>query len=270
MNSRSILQVSPGRISRAGFSLVEVLVAVAVFSIVLVVVLSLSNNTAALTNSFQSKIEGEAALRQVVDRMSTDFSSAIARNDLPPHFVKQVGNDEFYFHAATDGYLPDGVEPRGISTVGYRVKNGELIRGASGTGWDQNQLQFATSLEGTPLVDDENHEYYDSLGRQVFRMELEFLTKDGTFGPEPPENWDNLAAVVVNLASIDSRALGRASLSLEDLGNLFPDTLSASSEYVSVIQDWASLLQSSSFFEDDADADTKRGIHLRQRLFPVR
>jgi len=189
--------------TRGAFTLIELLVAIAVFALILGVLLSLISSTSSVTNSSQAKMETGAKLRQILDRLSADFRSAVMRKDLAPHFQKAKGNDALYFYVASDGY---GGE-RGVCAIGYRIRDDHLERGAHGADWNTNAVAFAKDLASSDFVTNLANENYDTLGEYVFRLEIEFLLKDAEqLTSTAPANWDEVEAVVVNLATIDQLA----------------------------------------------------------------
>lgn len=255
-------QPPPVRTS-AAFTLVELLVASALFLILLLVILSITTHTLSVTSRAKGLAESGGGLRQVMNRMTADMTAAVARKDLPPLFLKQPRNDAFYFYSATDGYEGQ----RGISFVGYRVREGGVERGAQGTGWSTNQVAFSTVPPSADTLEEIN---YDRLGERVFRMELEFLAGDGTIhaGPPAPTQWTEIKAVIVNLATVDQAAFQKATGSFDALAALLPDATAGDS----IQSVWGALLRDPAFYTGDAEfpAAVRQGIRLQQRVIPVR
>jgi type II secretory pathway pseudopilin PulG len=244
--------------------LIEVLVAAVVVSLVLVLLFQIITITTNLTQSSQVRMQSMAGLRGAMDRMSTDFYSAAVREDLPPYFEKAPGNDACYFYAATTGY---GGE-RGVSRIGYRIREDGLTRGAEGTGWTEDKIEFSEPLKDSPFVSDRDNPNYELLADRVFRFEVEFIMADGSVGSSTNiESWTNVRSMVVTMAAIEGQALKRASGTLADLAALFPDP----PDNTRAADFWAARLNDPAFFNGNPKfpAKTLQGIDIRQRIFPV-
>lgn len=255
-----------GTRTQGGFSLIELLVACAILGILLVALLSITNSTLSVTKLSQRRLDGGAALRGALDRMAADLSAAIVRDDLPPLFVissSTNGSDEIYFAAQAEGY--DG--GRGVATIGYRIHEGKLERGAQGAGWTTNQLAFAQPLAASVIAPTN----FDVAGGKVFRLKVEFIGTNGMriTNSIPPMNWSQVSALVVNLAGIDSRTLQQARGTQEQLADLLPGI--ASLPEAGILADWQQTLDSDGFYTGNEifSAETRRGIEVRQRVFPI-
>jgi len=191
-----------GKSFSAGFSLVELLVAIAVFLLVAITVVSIADSTAKLSSLSSSRMAADATARQALDRMSADFSHAILRPELPDRIEKLSGNDRLVFYVRTDSYNPS--HDRGISTVAYEVQNFMLMRGVDGFTWTDgggSQLSFAgltwptgetsfiedrnAAAARLPQIDSSDEEKFEVLSTGVFRFEFCFLLKDGTLSTIP-------------------------------------------------------------------------------------
>ena len=248
------------RPSRA-FSLVELLVASAVLLILLLALLSLTNSTVSFTGLAQRKMDSGASLRAAMDRMTEDISTAVLRDDLPPFFLRSTtadGSDEFYLYSQAEGYGGD----RGLTVIGYRIRNGKLERAAQGTGWTTNRAQFLETL-GTNTVHAAN---YDVVGDKVFRLKVEFLGASGLI-TQAPTNWNQVSAIVLNLAAADDKARQLAQSS--SLAELLPGT--ASDPQAGILPDWKRTLEDPDFFSggNGPSPEAKRGIEVRRRVVPL-
>jgi prepilin-type N-terminal cleavage/methylation domain-containing protein len=124
---------------QAGFTLVELLVAIAVLAIILVAAATILSTTAALTTVTNKHMDANDQARMVFDRLGNDFARMVKRKDVDYIFWKNTGNDVMYFYtegasyfdsttfslasgytAATGGYM---AEKNSVSLVGYRVNN---------------------------------------------------------------------------------------------------------------------------------------------------
>ena len=94
---------------RAGFTLVELLVAIAVLAIILVVAAKILSTAAALTTVNNKHIDANDQARVVFDRMADDFARIVRRKDVDYIFWKnppwQPANDAMYFYTEGDSYF---------------------------------------------------------------------------------------------------------------------------------------------------------------------
>lgn len=215
--------------SRArAFSLLEILVAVAVLLLIVVLMAQMLNSVSATTSNSQKGIDAVGDAQLAFDRLSFDFARMLRRTDVDYSFSKRDGNDRFSFYTAEPGfYTGPETTPRILSVVGYRVGNGpvgvpRLERGAlnlswSGTGGgrsqvfvpvDENghQIQKFDTPNSLPVLDDAQPGDYQALADQVFRMEVGYLTKDGTLTKSFPARLTDLAAIVVAIAVLDPQS----------------------------------------------------------------
>ena len=109
------------------FTLVELLVAMAVLSLILVVTSQLVNSTAAVTGNSDKHMDADGQARFVFDRMAVDFSRMVKRPDVDYYFQKHTGapaDDQMAFYSEATGYYPTdviGSVPKSSVTIaGYR------------------------------------------------------------------------------------------------------------------------------------------------------
>jgi prepilin-type N-terminal cleavage/methylation domain-containing protein len=139
MKSPTILAKPPPRL--AGFTLIEIMVAVAVLVILIVFVAQLTNSATAITRLGTKHMDADTQARTVLDRLGFDIGRMIRRNDLD-YYVKgpasytghgnghgwgnrlragQQGSDQCAFFASVPGYYPQTSGGSPISLVAYRV-----------------------------------------------------------------------------------------------------------------------------------------------------
>jgi type II secretory pathway pseudopilin PulG len=198
------------------FTILEMLVAMAVFLLMALMVVGLIDGTMRITSQSQRRISADAGTRQALDRMTADFSHAIVRADLPFRIEKNDGNDGITFFAQAEGYTAG----RGISMIGYRVMSNSLQRGVEAIGWTGNALGFTTLSNAAAntdylRIDDTN---YETVATDVFRLEFAFLMGDGAISnavgtsvvsvaSSPRASTTNtIRAVIVGVAALDARA----------------------------------------------------------------
>jgi type II secretory pathway pseudopilin PulG len=233
---------------RGAFSLVEVLVAMAVFLFMAVMVASITDGVSRIVGQSQRRMSVDGGARQSLSRISADFSRAIIRSDLPFRIEKKSGNDGLMFFAAAEGYSAG----RGITMLGYQVASEGLQRGAEAKTWTSNgssALSFTSVTNATVSssylsIDSANYEILES---DIFRMEFAFLMGNGTINGAVGTNSGSttyianfastartassnaIRAVIVTVAAVDSRA--RLLMSPSEYGQLadkFSDPLPGS------------------------------------------
>lgn len=243
--SESKAEVDPLR----GFTLLEMLVALAIFIVVVLLLLSTINGTSVASTMMKRHLDMDAEARSIFDRMESDIDSLVIRQDVDALFLgfPQDGsggvehNDQFYFYSQGPGYssATGGVSP--LSMIGYAVTNQQLARMAMAKSWDD--LPFLTTNVSVTGFNPTNlsqclgsaTNYWHVVGPSVFRMEIGLLMKssttnaDGTvnttnsFAPltnpsNPRHGMANVAGIVVALGLLDP--LSRQNVQSQQLSNL--------------------------------------------------
>lgn len=272
----------PGAGGPRAFSILELLVAVAVVALLALVVISIADNTARLTGSSQRRMSADAAARGAMDRLAADFSALFLRKDLPDLLEKREGNDRLLLNAQVAGYGGD----RGLSRVTYLVSDYPaagvsdaafdplvLLRGAEGTGWNTNTPAFG----GTNTATGFDAGALEVAAPDVFRFEVAFLMADGSILSSPPgaevapgirrllaENdalpIRQVRAIIVGMAALDSKL--RVLLppdGMKKLAASFPDAVSGSTDLLS---QWSGVLEGS-----DLPLPVLQGVRISQRYF---
>lgn len=241
----------------AAFSLLELLVAVAIFSVLLVVLLAMTTGTNLLTSQAGRNIDASAKIRAVMDRLATDLEHAVTARETPIFISQDEENQGIHFLSRVDGY--DGERP--LAVVRYQVGlepnyrgSGQSVylmkRAAEGTSMGDPTLKNAVPIDGVE---------YDTLAQDVFRFVLEFIGKDGqplTPGSDGEIPWNDVSAVVVCVAAIDDRATAIAPSA--DWPGLLPG---------GDFSLWQQRIDSMDFSQLPPEA--ARGIQIRRRVIPV-
>jgi prepilin-type N-terminal cleavage/methylation domain-containing protein len=145
------------RMSRGagGFTLTELLVAMAVLILVVAFVSQLMNSTTMSTNMSKNHGDADTQARLVFDRMAADFAGMPRRTDIDFVFSKQAGNDKMYFYSMAPSFY-DATKFSGTSAllkdstalVGYSIYPGgastnfsaySLLRLSKGLTWSSSQ-----------------------------------------------------------------------------------------------------------------------------------
>jgi len=213
--------------SNHAFTLAELLVTMSVLVIVVLFSARLINSASTITQLANKRMDTDAAIRPVVDRMAFDFSQLVKRDDVsyyvktgstagPMTGVAGAGvNDWIAFYSNVSGYYGGSSSP--FSVVAYRVNSkasntqaySRLERMGKALTWNgvSNTL---TPMVFLPIrIEDAsawpcvaNSEDYDStdltaisyevFAPDVFRLEYYYLLTDGTLSSGP---WADTTAV---------------------------------------------------------------------------
>lgn len=134
--------------SRAAFTLVELLVSITILSLIVLVATQLVNQAGLTINRSGAKLDTDAEIRAVFNRMDTDFAAMLKRPDVdyvmkrpaPDDYLATVAfdlkappeNDQMYFYSRARGYYPKVGSPPNVvdvepfkrsdtTLVGYRI-----------------------------------------------------------------------------------------------------------------------------------------------------
>jgi hypothetical protein len=215
-------------------TIVELLASLAVLVVLVLLIAQLFSNASVVTTSGNKRMDADAQLRPLFDRMAVDFSQMVKRSDVD-YYVKspataQLGNDQLAFYATVSGYYPSTGSQSPISVVGYRVNStsgsasfNKFERMSKGLVWN------GVSLSDTPVVflpltisatwpaatNGNSDPDYELVAPYVFRFEYYYLLKNGSLSDTP---WDasaghtsvsgmqDVAAVSVCVATIDPKS----------------------------------------------------------------
>ena len=223
-----------------GFTLVELLVAMAVLALLVLFVTSLVNSAATITTLGNKRMDADSQARQLFDRMAVDFAQMVKRDDVD-FFAKgtvapkSVGgamtvNDQIAFYSAVSGYYPSTGSQSPLSLVGYRINAvagatafNKMERLGIGLVWNGVSATDApvvflpltigvstSSPSGTwpaatsSTASDPDH--YELIGPEVFRFEYSYGLTDGTRSVTPPASISGIAAIIVDIAMIDPKS----------------------------------------------------------------
>jgi prepilin-type N-terminal cleavage/methylation domain-containing protein len=128
------------RAGRAGFTLVEILVAVAILSILVLMLGQMLTSAQQAIDVSTRHLTTDAQARLVFDRMGNDFSQMIQDDSVDHIFYKGGnGNDAMFFYSRSPGHIDDpadGVHET-TSLIGYRINsNFQLERLGKSLNWD--------------------------------------------------------------------------------------------------------------------------------------
>jgi prepilin-type N-terminal cleavage/methylation domain-containing protein len=221
---------------RAGFTLIELVVSMAVLTIMLTMVLQITNSARNAVKLTESKSNNDAIARRAFDRISRDLAQIVIRDDARFEFKSNPGNDQISFLTHTKGFTASGsAGDRDVSLVSYSILydptlGEKLLRGSSGNLFADTPaaaLKLDASLP-FPAVSPDNLQL---LSNNVIRFEVEYVIQGGsgiTQEITAPATSQNLRGLVITLVTLDD--WGRRAIKpdrLESLAANFTDAATA-------------------------------------------
>jgi len=163
---------------RGGFTILELLVAMAVLALLVAMVAQLTDSTSAMTTGSRRRMNADAQARVVFDRMASDLSGMVMRPDLDAickglstasgPILMTEANDALYFLSRAPGFFDSqslsAAQKSDLALVGYRINSdpanshfGQLERLGKGLTWEgqpsasgtANGIAFLPSVSGT-------------------------------------------------------------------------------------------------------------------------
>ena len=195
----------------AGFTLIELIVSMAVLTIMLTMILQITNSTRNAVKLTESKSNNDAIARRAFDRISRDLAQIIIRDDARIEFKSNPGNDQISFLTRTKGFTASGgAGDRDVSLVSYSILydptvGEKLLRGTSGKlfAFDSaDALKLNASLP-FPAISPDNLQL---LSNNVIRLEVEYLIQGGSGVTQEitaPATSQNLRGLVITLVTLD-------------------------------------------------------------------
>ncbi len=220
------LQTKDVRHHRAAFTLAELLVSVGVLVLLVLLATQLLNSAATITNLGHKQMDADSQARQILDRMAIDFAQLVKRSDVdfwakgtvnPPNSAggAMAGNDQITFYSTVPGYYPPSGSQSPVSLVAYRINSqNQMERMAKGLVWngvsstDTPVVFMPIKISAAfPSINSGSDPSSEVIGPQVFRFEYCYLLKaDGSLSITPPTNVSGIAAIVADIAVIDSKS----------------------------------------------------------------
>jgi prepilin-type N-terminal cleavage/methylation domain-containing protein len=208
---------------RLAFTLVEILVAMAVLALIIVMVSEIFTGSSAAISQNSESMGALDASQAVFQQMGSDISRMLLRDDVDYSFAKtgttgSPGNDTLSFYARTTGLASSGSPPTGtprpLSVVGYQVatnastSNQELQYSALQIDWDNvsnpsNPLVFTSATQlltppnTLPLLSTATPSSFTTLAPEVIRMEICFQLVNDPKGNSPAQLLTPTAPVYV-------------------------------------------------------------------------
>jgi prepilin-type N-terminal cleavage/methylation domain-containing protein len=279
------------RSRNGGFTLVELLVSIAVLVVLILFVSGLFSSASVIITSANKRMDADAQLRPLFDRMAVDFAQMLKRSDLD-YYVKssansEPGNDQIAFYSAVAGYYPSTGSQSPVSVVSYRINSTlgsitfkKLERMAKGLVWN------GVSASDTPIVflplsigrtwpaatNGDSDPDYELIAPSVFRFEYFYLLKSGVLSDNPWETstghisaagMQDVAAICICIAMVDPKS--RVLLSDSQLTTLverLPD-FSSSMGPGDLLNEWQTALDGTR----DIPRPAVSAVRIYQRFF---
>jgi prepilin-type N-terminal cleavage/methylation domain-containing protein len=275
------------RRSQAAFTLVEMLVSIAVLTLIVLSVARLFDNAATLTATANKRMEADGQARSLLDRLAIDFAQMVRRSDVD-YYLKtpanaQPGNDQIVFYSEVPGYYPSTGSNSPISLVGYRINaQSKMERLGKGLLWNgvspgNTPIAFlpltiaASWPSATGATADPD---YEIAAANAFRLEYFYWLTSGNSSVTP---WDttaghttvngmqDVAAISFAIATIDPKS--RVLLSDADLATLAAgmNDFAHSMGPGALLAQWQDALNTT----HDMPRLAISGIRIYQRSFPL-
>ena len=214
---------------KAAFTLAEVLVSVGVLVLLVLLATQLLNSAATITNLGHKQMDADSQARQLLDRMAIDFAQLVKRSDVdfwakgtvnPPNSAggAMAGNDQITFYSSVPGYYPSGYSTGSqspVSLVAYRINSqNQMERMGKGLVWngvsstDTPVVFMPIKISAAfPSINSGSDPSSEVIGPQAFRFEYCYLLKaDGSLSITPPTDVSGIAAIIADIAVIDSKS----------------------------------------------------------------
>ncbi len=112
---------------RSGFTLLELMVSMAVLALLIAMVAQMFSNATMVTSMSSAHLEADDRARLLFARMAADFARIVKRSDVD-YYVKtptvpQNGNDQLAFYSEVPGYSTVTSSFSSISLVAYRFNS---------------------------------------------------------------------------------------------------------------------------------------------------
>ncbi len=301
----SIIQKNPGltalgRLLKArGFTILELLVAVAVLVLLVLMVAQLVQSGSAVIAGSRKSLDADAQAREVFGRMAMDLAQMPKRADLDAIFSGQPGNKKMFFYSEAPGFSSSANQLGTLSLIGYRIGTNatesgfqRLGKGLDWAGADSaifltyaNATNAATVQPGStipgawpgavgaaPDYDGIDSDYH-TLAPGVFRFEYCFQKKDGTYSlsRDPTNGFRDVSAIVVSLAVLDGESKKIAPDTSKLAAALPGPTAANLAANVMPGELWQNTVNDSAAFATSAGIPQSAAARVRiyQRAFPL-
>ncbi|HEY2712302.1 MAG TPA: prepilin-type N-terminal cleavage/methylation domain-containing protein [Chthoniobacterales bacterium] len=221
------------------FTLAELLVSVAILTLLTLIVSRMVNSAAIITTLGNRGMDTESQVRPVLARISLDLIQMLKRPDVDYYgkgnLDPETGNDRIAFFCNAPGYYPSTGSQSPFSLVSYRINSNpassslnKMERMSKGLLWNGVPVVDTPMLFGLQTIvnnwpaatsSSTSDPDYELIGPQIFRFEYYYILKTGGISDQPgADGLQDVTAIVVTIAAIDQKS--RVSLSNAQLGAL--------------------------------------------------
>ncbi len=183
--------------SGTGFTLVEILVSVAVLSIMVGMMGTMLSTMGQLWHDAQKRVNNFTKARAMLDMMTHDLQAGVYRSDL-----SAFSNSTLAFYTQRPGISTTGAVARDFSIVGYSLNHSILQRSAQVINWTDSPSTYFVFGQPAPAVTTAATPQDASSG--VIDFKILFLQKDGTLSSTYSAN---TRAIGITLAVVDDQTL---------------------------------------------------------------
>jgi len=264
--------------TKRGFTLLELMVSMAIISVVLTLSASILNHALSAQRSARARLESQRAANALFGQLRHDLAERVQRAATPVRFTKKPGNDELTLITKRYGFAvqADSADRR-ASIASFRVRDHQLERAAGGFEFGTDPAARPDLAKGTlslldippegpePPTDDA----FQTLTPGVFRLELTFLlsSADNPISATPPADPSQVEAVIVTALSLDpSRRRMLDKNQLDRLAEQFRDAEDGQLP----ADKWSESAYSLTSTLPGFPLDPLQNVHIHQSIFSLR
>lgn len=279
-----------------GFTILELLVAMAVLAMLVLMVSQLVQSGTAVIAGSRKNLGADAQAREVFSRFALDVAQMVKRPDLDAVFSDQPGNKKVFFYSESPGFASSATNLSTLSLVGYRVgATTGIERLGKGLPWSgsggvtfltytnsiaTNALPASTMAGTWPAVIGTAPDYegtdadYHPLAQGVFRLEYFFQKKDGsyTLARDQNQGFRDVSAIVLALAVLDGDS-SKIATDTSKLAEALPGPTAANlTNNILPAELWQDIVNNSAAFASSAGIPQAAAARVRiyQRAFPLK
>ena len=264
--------------TRRGFTLLELMVTMAIISVVLTATASISGHALMVQRGARARLESQRAANALFGQLRHDLAERVQRADTPLRFTRKSGNDELTLITKRYGFaVQSDSADRRVSIASFRVRDHQLERAAAGFEFGDDPALRPDLATGTLALinippdgpEAPADEAFQTLTAGVFRLEFSFLlsSADKPISATRPADPDQIDAVVVTAASLDPSR--RRMLDKEQLDRLAEQFRDAEDGQLPAAR-WSESTASLTSTLPGFPLDPLQNVRIHQSIFPLR
>jgi prepilin-type N-terminal cleavage/methylation domain-containing protein len=224
--------------SGRAFTLVEILVSLAVLSIIVGMMGTMLSTMGVLWHDAQKRVNNFSKARAMLDMMTHDLQAGVYRSDL-----SAFSNSAITFYTQRPGVSTSGAVARDVSIVGYDLNNSVLQRSSQVIYWTDSPTSYLVFGQPPPAIPATTPQ---DAASGVIDFKLLFLHKDGTLTSTYTTSPANpVRAIAITLAVVDDQTLLMLNQT-NKAGALYTALEANASLTHSVKENWENYLESGS------------------------